>query len=136
MINERDASIEAVSHGDIGKAECHAASAVSASVGAVVEIGASRAFHWKWREPGIGPTAPKSVQKITAPGKKRGPAGKRRDILDVEDQLRNITNHQRIRRQRGEGEKIHSIEKSKRDAETAWRKRIRDLDDLYDEYDD
>ncbi|MBK6519284.1 MAG: hypothetical protein IPG04_35390 [Polyangiaceae bacterium] len=39
MINERDASIEAVSHGDIGKAECHAAAAASASVGAVVEIG-------------------------------------------------------------------------------------------------
>ncbi len=39
MISERDASIEAVSHGDIGKAECHAAAAASASVGAVVEIG-------------------------------------------------------------------------------------------------
>ncbi len=70
MINERDASIEAVSHGDIGKAECHAAAAASASVGAVVEIGASRAFHWKWRARDRTNCA-QERSKDRAPGRRR-----------------------------------------------------------------
>ena len=63
MINERDASIEAVSHGDIGKAECHAAAAASASVGAVVEIGmlaATRGTSVYRAVNGKGETSPRS----------------------------------------------------------------------------
>ncbi len=71
MINERDASIEAVSHGDIGKAECHAAAAASASVGAVVEIGMLAATR------GGGPRQTGSYTNVHKSGKKYHGKGSR-----------------------------------------------------------
>ncbi|MBK8940468.1 MAG: RHS repeat-associated core domain-containing protein [Polyangiaceae bacterium] len=77
MINERDASIEAVSHGDIGKAECHAAAAVSASVGAVVEIGmlaATRGGRSRYRQPELDEYGKYHYQEIP----KKLPKGRKR----------------------------------------------------------
>ncbi len=87
MINERDASIEAVSHGDIGKAECHAAAAVSASVGAVVEIGMLAAT----RGGGARDTGSRSLMNMASTTTKRS----RRSCPKGASALRRLARHWR-----------------------------------------
>ncbi len=128
MINERDASIEAVSHGDIGKAECHAAAAASASVGAVVEIGMLAATRGvaKTREL-RGRQGPREFNKQTI--KKLRRSMKRRgfdpahpiEVTDISGRTIIIDGHHRARAAGGAGLKEVPVVRVKVDAQTAAR---------------